>query len=257
MTAIVLPDPARVAAHMRDAAEAEILPRFRHLKDGDIREKGPGQLVTDADLAAEARLTAALTALLPAAVVGEEAVAADPARLEALQHPGPVWVIAPVDGTANFAGGNPRFAVIVALVVDGVTRLGLIHDPLSGRTVWAEAGGGAWCGGTRLAVLPEGPLATLSGSVKRMPSLAAQVAQVGRRGSAAHDYLDLVEGRLHFAHYRQLMPWDHAAGVLIHAEAGGFCRLMDGRPYTPSLTQGALLLTPGRRSWDELHRLLA
>ena len=256
MTTFALPDPAAVAARMREAAEAEILPRFRHLKEGDIREKGPGQVVTDADLAAEARLTESLTALLPAAVVGEEAVAADPARLEALQRPGPVWVVDPVDGTANFAGGNPRFAVIVALVVDGVTRMGLIHDPLSGRTVWAAAGGGAWCGGTRLAVLPEGPLSTLSGSVKRRPSLAARVAQVGRRGSAAHDYLDLVEGRLHFAHYRQLMPWDHAAGVLIHAEAGGFGRLMDGRPYAPSATQGALLLASGPDNWDKLRRLL-
>ncbi len=252
-----LPDPAAVAALMRDAARAEILPRFRTLGAGDIREKSPGQLVTDADLAAEAMLARTLTALVPAAVVGEEGVAADPARLGALARPGPVWVIDPVDGTANFAKGNPRFAVIVALVVDGATAMGWIHDPLSGRTAFAAAGQGAWCGDTRLTVAPEVPLAAMAGSAGRKAALAAQVASLGRRGSAAHDYLDLVEGRLHFACFRRLMPWDHAAGVLIHAEAGGTGALVDGSPYRPELAAGTLLLAPGRRSWDQLRALIA
>lgn len=250
------PDPAAVARLIRDAALAEILPRFRHLEAGDIREKAPGQLVTDADTAAEAMLARSLTALLPAAVVGEEAVAGDPSLVDALARPGPVWVIDPVDGTANFAQGNPRFGVIVALVVDGATIMGWIHDPLADRTVFAAAGGGAWCGDTRLAVLPEVALAAMAGSAGRKAPLAAAVAAVGRRGSAAHDYLDLVEGRLHFAHFRRLMPWDHAAGVLIHAEAGGCGARMDGSPYRPGLGDGGLLLAPGRRSWDALRALI-
>jgi fructose-1,6-bisphosphatase/inositol monophosphatase family enzyme len=253
---IRLPDPAAVAALMRDAAIAEILPRFRTLGAGDIREKGPGQLVTDADVLAEVMLARTLTALLPAAVVGEEAVAVDPGRLDALARPGPVWVIDPVDGTANFAKGDPRFAVIVALVVDGITAMGWIHDPLADHTVFAAAGGGAWCGDTRLGVLPEVPLAEMAGSAGRKAALAAGVASLGRRGSAAHDYLDLVEGRLHFAHFRKLMPWDHAAGVLIHAEAGGRGALLDGSPYRPAAGDGALLLAPGRDSWDALRALI-
>jgi fructose-1,6-bisphosphatase/inositol monophosphatase family enzyme len=252
-----LPDPAAVARLIREAAEAEILPRFQKLGRGEVREKSPGQLVTDADVAAEHLLTRTLGALLPAAVVGEESVAADASALEALNRPGPVWVIDPVDGTANFAHGRPRFAVIVALVVDGITEMGWIHDPVPNRTVFAARGRGAWLDGQRLAVLPEAPLAEMRGSVKRSASIKAQVAQVGRLGSAAHDYLDLVLGRLHFAHYRQLMPWDHAAGVLIHAEAGGTGRLTDGAPYQPVATPAALLLAPGPRSWEQLNRLIA
>ena len=251
------PDPLAVAEVIREVAQAEILPRFRHLRPEQIREKAPGQIVTDADTAAEALLVRRLAGLVPAAAVGEEAVAADPGLLAALETDGPDWVVDPVDGTGNFVAGDPRFAVIVALVVAGTTVMGWLHDPVANRTVIAEQGQGAWLGGERLTVLPEVPLAEMAGSVRRHPALAARVAAVGRRGSAAHDYLDLVTGQLHFAHFRRLMPWDHAAGVLVHAEAGGHGALTDGSPYRPvALPGSALLLAPGRRSWDELNALI-
>jgi fructose-1,6-bisphosphatase/inositol monophosphatase family enzyme len=83
------------------------------------------------------------------------------------------------------------------------------------------------------------------------------VLHVARRGSAAHDYLDLVTGKLHFAHFKKLMPWDHVAGVLIHAEAGGYGAMMDGTPYTPVLhAEGQLLLAPGEESWRQLAPLI-
>ena len=227
-------DSAAVIRIIREAAMAEILPRFGHISADAIREKKPGQLVTEADVEAEKVLSRRLVDLLPGSrVVGEEGVDADPTRLEFLKEHGAVWVIDPVDGTSNFAKGNPRFAVIIALVIDGVTRAGWIHDPVTDRMVVAEAGQGAWLGDQLLAVLPDAPLDGLHGSAKRSATLAARVAKVGRRGSAAHDYLDLVTGVLHFAHFTKLMPWDHAAGVLIHAEAGGYSRLVNGKPYQP------------------------
>jgi fructose-1,6-bisphosphatase/inositol monophosphatase family enzyme len=162
-----------------------------------------------------------------------------------------------VDGTSNFAKGNPRFAVIIALVVDGITRMGWIHDPVAGRMVIAEQGGGAWLGERRLSVLPSAPLDRMAGSVKRAAHLVAKIGSVGRKGSAAHDYLDLATGRQHFAHFRRLMPWDHAAGVLIHQEAGGFAMMLNNSPYTPVLhADGQLLLTPGEQSWREISALM-
>ncbi|EME69813.1 fructose-1 6-bisphosphatase [Paramagnetospirillum caucaseum] len=246
-----------VASIIREAAAEEILPRFQHLTAGQIREKRPGELVTEADTEAERVMTGRLRHLLPgSAVVGEEAVAADPALLRVLEGEGAVWIIDPVDGTANFAKGNPRFAVIVALVRDGVTVAGWIFDPLGGRMVTAELGGGAWADGERLSVLPAAPLIELTGSVKRSGRLSALVARTGRKGSAAHDYIDLVTGRLHFAHYNRLMPWDHAAGVLIHAEAGGHAALTDGRSYRPRAEEGGLLLAPSPESWKSLQAVI-
>jgi len=252
-----LPNCQAVTALIRQAAESEILPRYQRLAKSDIREKSPGQLVTDADVEAERLLTRTLTALLPAAVVGEESVADDSGLLAALERPGPVWVIDPVDGTANFAAGKPRFGVIVALVVDGVTVMGWIHDPIPNRTVTATIGQGAWLNDERLQVVADTPLAAMSGASKRTRALLDRVAGVAHQGSAAHDYLDLAVGKLHFAHYRQLMPWDHAAGVLIHAEAGGFGATSDGSAYRPVAQSGmALLLAPGRQSWGELKGLI-
>jgi fructose-1,6-bisphosphatase/inositol monophosphatase family enzyme len=252
-----LPDVSRVAAIIRDAAETEVLPRFRNLKAGDIREKKPNQLVTDADVEAERVMARRLCELLPAAVVGEESVENDPALMTALERPGPVWVIDPVDGTANFAHGRARFAMVVALVIDGETVAGWIHDPVPNRTVIAVKGQGAWQGDARLRVADEVPLAQMSGSVKKKSAAHERAQHVARRGSAAHDYLDLITGRMHFAHFKKLMPWDHAAGVMMHAEAGGYGRMMDGSVYTPVLhAHGALLLTPGVASWRELQPLV-
>ncbi len=254
---MTVPDVATVAAIIREATEAEILPRFRNLTSSQIREKKPNQLVTEADIEAERVLSRRLTELLPGAVVGEEGIDANPTLMSALERPGPVWVIDPVDGTGNFASGNPRFAVIVALVIDGETVAGWIHDPVPNRTVTALKGQGAWHGDTRLVVAPEAALDQMAGSVKKKGRVAENVLHVARRGSAAHDYLDLVTGRLHFAHFKKLMPWDHAAGVLIHAEAGGYGAMLDGSAYTPVLhAEGQLLLSPGPASWHGLAALI-
>jgi len=256
---LTIPDPAKVTRIIREAAEAEILPRFKNLKACQIREKKPNQLVTEADIEAEKVLSRRLTELLPGAVVGEEGVETDLALLKALERPGIVWVIDPVDGTGNFANGRPRFAVAVALVVDGRTKAGWIHDPVPNRTIMAIEGEGCWRDETerlKLKVAHEVPLAEMSGSVKKKGPINDRVLHVGRRGSAAHDYLDLVTGRLHFAHFKRLMPWDHAAGVLMHAEAGGYGAMLDGSAYTPVLHgDGQLLLAPGRGSWGELRPL--
>lgn len=254
-----LPDPAKVSAIIREAAEAEILPRFKNLRASQIREKKPNQLVTEADVEAEKVLARRLTELLPAAVVGEESVDAEPGLMNALEHDGAVWVIDPVDGTGNFAHGNPRFAVAVALVIDGVTQAGWIHDPVPNRMIVSVRGEGTWRGESErlmLKVADEVPLAEMYGSVKKKGRVADHVLHVARRGSAAHDYLDLVTGQMHFAHFKKLMPWDHAAGVLMHEEAGGFGAMMDGTPYRPVVHHdGQLLLAPGKASWTQLQPL--
>ncbi len=249
-------DTAQISRIIRDATEAEILPRFKDLKSLNVREKKPNQLVTEADIEAEKVLSRRLTDVLPGKVVGEEGVDADPVLMDALQQDGVVWVIDPVDGTANFAHGNPRFAVVVALVIDRVTMAGWIHDPVANRMVVARKGQGAWRDSVRLAVAAEVPLAQMAGSVKKRGRVADQVLHVSRRGSAAHDYLDLVTAHLHFAHFNRLMPWDHAAGVLIHAEAGGYGAMIDGSPYQPVYSDGQILLAPGLDSWRQLAPLV-
>ncbi len=74
--------------------------------------------------------------------------------------------------------------------------------------------------------------------------------------SAAHEYRLLAQGFAHFLVYDALMPWDHLAGTLIHAEAGGYSARLDGSPYLPSHTGGGILVAPDRESWQGIRETL-
>lgn len=256
-------DPDAVAAIMREVAQAEILPRFRSLESHEIRQKShPGDLVTAADVAAEKALAERLRALLPGSVVvGEETAHADPAVLGKLQEDAPVWVLDPVDGTRNFAHGVARFAVMVALVRGGDTVAGWILDPVADSLYVAQQGAGSWCDGRRIRVCEPAPLRRLTGATgyahaKLFKPMGIRTRQTG---SAAHDYMQASDGRIGFALFRRrLNPWDHAAGALIHAEAGGYARLFDGRSYRPGDTAGDhIILAPDEEVWREIREIIA
>lgn len=263
------PDIDQVARIVAEIAAEEVTPRFRRLEAGDVREKsGPRDLVTAADLAAEIALTKALHGVLPGSlVVGEEAVAEDAAVLDRLADEGAVWVIDPVDGTLNFAEGRRQFMVIVALVRNGSTVAGWIHEPLTGRTVMAEHGGGAHDdAGAVLRVAQAEALERMVGALyigkRRTPALYERLQSLrGRLGPmhysrcAGAEHVAMARGRVHYAIFTRLMPWDHAAGCLIHDEAGGITRRFDGRAYAPRPMDGPLLLAPDEASWVFLRDL--
>ncbi|PWC32379.1 inositol monophosphatase family protein [Azospirillum sp. TSO35-2] len=270
MTGLSLPDLGlhdveQVSDLIRAVARSEIMPYFRKLDASGIRQKtGPTDLVTLADEAAERALTPALSALLPGSrVIGEEAASEDERVLDRIHGDEPVWIIDPVDGTINFAQGRAMFAVIVALAHRGETVAGWIHDPVDGRMATAVKGQGAWLDGRRVQVAPAVPLPDMVGALSTRFCGEAMGRQLEQRGaalgervclsSAAQEYLRLLEGRAHYSLYHRLMPWDHAAGVLLHAEAGGHAALIDGTPYGPGLLNGSILLAPDAVSWRALR----
>ncbi len=257
------PDIDSVAAFIREAAEVEVLPRFRQLADGDIREKAPGDLVTVADLAVEAMLERELTALvLGSLVVGEEAVHDRPELIERLAGgDAPVWIIDPIDGTTNFSEGDPLFVIQVAYAQGGKTRAAWIFDPVRGIMATAEEGSGALLDGRRATVSPAPPVEAMKGALyanPKRPGLSPDFAHYrkrdgGYRRCVGQEYLSMVSGETHFALFTRLLPWDHAAGVHLHAEAGGHGALIDGSPYHPGLTEGYILLAPDPETWERLH----
>jgi len=268
--------PEDVVAIIRRVAEEQVLPRFQRLAQHEIREKSPGNLVTIADTEAELALTTALMKLLPGSlVVGEEAVAVDPAVLDQLAGDESVWIIDPVDGTMNFAKAIPRFAVIVALVSRGELRAGWIHDPIRNATVMAQAGAGAWrldaAGKHRLhrPAMPSlkdarGVVGGRFGNRGRVHDILERGSQVGalhRVTCAGLEYVDLVEGRVDFAAFSRILPWDHAAGVLIHGEAGGTSGFMEESTEEPAgysvrRQAGLLLHAASRSGWSQLRAAL-
>ena len=246
------------------------MPRHARLAAGDVREKGPGDLVTVADEAVERRLSPVLIDLLPGScILGEEGAAADPALLDRLAGGAPVWVIDPVDGTSNFASAEGDFGVMVALVKSDRVVAGWIHDPRDGRMATAEAGSGAWLDGKRLHVAPApGDSAMLSGVLlagffgdrelgRQVKARRDRVRTLKSRRCAASEYLRLGSGEMHFALFTKLMPWDHCPGVLIHVEAGGYNSYVEGGRYVPShIKKSGLLLAPDAASWQSLHDIL-
>lgn len=255
----------RVRAAIAAAAAEEIKPRFGRLSAHDIRQKGPNDLVTIADLAMEHRLTRDLLDLLPGSlVVGEEACAEDPSVQDRLVTGDLVWLLDPIDGTQNFARSRPLIAVIVALVRKGETIAGWIHDPLTGATALAERGSGCWQDGRRLKVGEAGPVTSLAGTISSGFLAEEERARINaKRESFTHptggwycggqEYMALCEGSLHFALYGKLQPWDHAAGVLMHAEADGYSALLDGSAYRPTTDEKGLLAAPDEASWRALR----
>lgn len=266
----MIPSIDDVTSLIRAVTLEVILPRFRNLAEGDISQKKGGELVTIADHESEARLASGLAALAPgSAVVGEEAAEVDARVFRALAGEAPVWLIDPVDGTRNFASGSACFAVIIAYCRGGDVRAGWIHDPVENITVVAEEGSGAWLGGQRLHIDRDVPIGSMSGSLsgrlkerveaRRAGGDLEMPANVVRWRCAGQQYMGLARGGLHFSRYGQLKPWDHAAGVLIHREAGGFsAHMKDEAPYRPEpgIVPGPFLLAPSRSAWRRLHRLL-
>lgn len=263
-----VPDLERVARLIVEIASEEIVPRFRNLAQGEVMEKGRGDIVTKADQETERRLALALRdLLLGSRVVGEEAAHDNPGLVAEIGKEGAVWVIDPLDGTNNFARGRERFAVMVGLVVNREAVAGWIHVPPRGVTAVAERGQGAFMASRRLAVAPERPLSAMRASVHTgfLPNEIKERVKdaVHRLGSneqiycAGQVYLALAEGDLDGALFWRTKPWDHTMGALILSEAGGVHGLPDGTPYAPTFVDRfGLIAASGKATWRALRDLL-
>lgn len=243
----------RVAELMRETAAAELLPRFRNLSKDDVRQKLPGDIVTVADVASEQRLASGLAKILPGVpVVGEEAVEKDPGLLDLVARPGEAcWIVDPLDGTANFAAGRNRFAMIICLVHDTQAIAGWILDVPNDRLAVTHRGGGVTFDGKSIqGISGTRPLNGFVG-YKIAKSLDEQLSpeQRTRLGSittlrcAGAEYLEILAGRASFSLYRTTKPWDHAAGTLMMREAGGGAVQFGAALYSPAQPINAGLIT--------------
>jgi len=237
-------DSQRVAELMRETAAAELVPRFRNHAEGEVREKRPGDVVTVADVASEQRLAAGLAKILPGVpVVGEEAVERDPGLVDLIARPGErCWVVDPLDGTSNFAKGRDRFAMIVCLIEDRRTVGGWILDVPNDRMAAAIQGQGATLDGQAVRFEPRrrAPSGFIGFKVRREfdrqlpPEQRRRLGGLTSLNCAGREYIDILAGLREFNLYRRTKPWDHAAGALMVAEAGGVAERFDGTPYGPA-----------------------
>jgi fructose-1,6-bisphosphatase/inositol monophosphatase family enzyme len=259
----------KVETLIRDVAASVVMPRFRKLTEDEITQKAPGDLVTIADREAEVLLAAGLVTLLPGSrVVGEEATSVDLSLLSSIGGPGDVWLVDPVDGTANFAAGRPPFAIMVALLHDGDTVASWIFDPFTEVFAVAERGGGAFLNGIRVKT----PATARPADQLRGPSFSRHTPDTVRRGvesarpsigqivpghnCAGYEYPAVVLDEQQFVVFWRVLPWDHAPGVLLVEEAGGVAWRLDGTPYVPADPRPGLLVAQNQHTWDTVRTTL-
>ena len=212
-----------------------LLRRFGNVRD--IRFKGPGNPVTDVDLAAERLIEERLRSEYPDMVVlGEESPGLP-------YDDGYVWIVDPLDGTRNYACGVPHFSVVIGLALDGRALVGVNYDPVRDEMFEAELGGGAFLNRQPSAVSKKSSMSEAivgtdlsydgGGAANGLDVIRSmwpgfQTARV--MGSAALGIAYTAAGRHDLYFHHRLEPWDQVAGILLVREAGGVVTDRNGGP---------------------------
>ncbi len=218
---------------------------FGEVEHLQVSRKGPSDFVSKADEAAERVLWDELRAARPDwGFKLEEGgdIGGDPDK--------PRFIIDPLDGTSNFLHGIPHFAISIAVQEPklggggwGDVVAGLVYQPITDQTFWAEKSRGAWLHDARLRVsgrrqLSEALIATgmpyqgrgdFAEWAKIYAKLGPQIAGVRRFGAASLDLAWVAAGRFDGFWESDLADWDTAAGCLLVREAGGFVTDYRGR----------------------------
>lgn len=230
-----MPAFAEVCEHAARAAGAILLDwqdRFT------VREKGPADLVTEADIAAQEAVQRIVQQAFPKhGFVAEENVAIPS------QESGYRWIVDPLDGTTNYVHRMPDYAVSVALEQHGRVLVGCIFNPAHGECFTAVRGQGAFLNGRQLRVsgIERLPLAMVGASfpprmtrhsrdIDRFADMLVAAQSLRRLGSAALNLAYVASGRLDGYWAASIKPWDIAAGILLVTEAGGDVRDVSGQP---------------------------
>ena len=218
---------------------------FGEVEHLQVSRKGPSDFVSKADQAAERILWDELKAARP----GWGFLLEEGGEIEGDEGQ-PRFIIDPLDGTSNFLHGIPHFAISIAVQERklgsddwGDVVAGMVYQPITDETFWAEKTRGAWLHDGRLRVsgrrhLDEALIATgtpyqahgdFAEWARIFGAVGPKVAGIRRFGSAALDLAWVAAGRYDGFWESDLSPWDTAAGCLLVREAGGFVSDYRGR----------------------------
>jgi myo-inositol-1(or 4)-monophosphatase len=213
----------------------------------DIRQKSPGDWVSEADLASENAVREILRRETSLPVFGEESGG---------DEFDTGWLVDPLDGTANFLHGFDAVGVSVGLIENGVPVVGVVHAPLLDRCFTAARGHGAFRDGIPLRVserAPEHAIVSTGFPFRRKELLpryqrALDAAfhtfeDLRRVGAASLDLCWTAEGVFDGFFELRLGPWDVAAGAIIVREAGGVITDWEGDDRA-WLRSGSILAAP-------------
>lgn len=212
-----------------------------------VEEKVPNDFVTEVDRKAEQEIIQTIRA-----AYSQHSILAEESGQQG-ENEEYLWVIDPLDGTANFIHGIPHFGISIAVKYRGKLEHGVILDPIRQELFYASRGQGAYLNDKRLRVsqrktLKESLIATgfpfrnpskLPLYLKSFSAVLPQVSDLRRAGSACLDLAYVAAGRFDGFWEMELNEWDIAAGALLVKEAGGF--VSDFKGGETYLTNGEIL----------------
>jgi histidinol-phosphatase len=224
----------------------------------EVRRKADLTLVTQADTSIERMLREQIEAAFPDdRILGEEEGGShDPS--------GRVWIVDPIDGTANYARGIQVWATLIALRVDGESVLGVASAPALGERYVAVAGEGATLNGSPIRVSEASTLPDVHLLLQEFRELltgADRDAVLGLiaeswRGRGFGDFwghMLVARGAAEVALEPGLSTWDYAAIEVIVRESGGRVSTFEGEP----LRHGGSMLTTNGLVHDEVLSRIA
>jgi myo-inositol-1(or 4)-monophosphatase len=237
----------RLTIAIRAARQAGALLRNKFEHPLKIRSNGKRDIVTDADYAADRMIRQTIHSEFPSDLfLSEEDDAAVRQKLwrQSEKAVGAnLWIVDPLDGTANYAHSVPAFAVSIALYSNGAVQLGVVYDPIRDELFAAEKGRGASLNGAPINVgrrpftdaivslewgRKPGPRAKTSAILAR---LMARTLTARSKGSAALSMCYVAAGRFDIYFHLSLSPWDIAAAACIVEEAGGRVTNTENEPW--------------------------
>jgi fructose-1,6-bisphosphatase/inositol monophosphatase family enzyme len=264
----VTPDALHGAMHelLRDVTRRAITPYYQKLAADEVTAKAADDVVTVADNLSEEMLAEGLAKIIPGLpIVGEEAAHADATVQDRLSSD--CWIVDPLDGTRNFAKGQPPFGILIAMASGGEAHTGWIYDCLTDRFCVAHRGKGAFVNGEKISARPTGespPVAAISlifmdgARREAVKEAAAGYRLVDVPYCAAEQYPRLALGVNDVSIFERTLAWDHAAGVLWLNEAGGKAARLDGSPYrVDEWARKGLVGAASPALWDEMATRLA
>lgn len=158
------------------------------------------------------------------------------------------WIVDPLDGTHNFIMDNPLFGVSIALQHKKEIILGVIYLPFLKRMYYAQKGKGAYRNGKRIKVSNETKLgkclfvfdsklrSKTDIKIKFLKRLSKVTWRMRSHGVSIYNNALIAEGKAEFNIDFNSHSWDHCAVLLIIEEAGGKVTDLNGKRWTPSIT---------------------
>jgi myo-inositol-1(or 4)-monophosphatase len=259
------PSPAALeaaAVEIARGAATILLDYYRRALAVDYKDAGQSDPVTAADRDAEAYVGREVKVRFPDhAIIGEEGSPGDPSARY-------LWIVDPVDGTANFINHLPIFAVSIGVLRDGQPVAGAIFVPgpieLGGGVYHAHLGGGAFLDDRPIhaaAAAEPHPSGLVSlpffwaGRYEFAGDLAKHSGYQRTLGSAAAELAFAASGVMQYGLFGSLRIWDVAAGLIIVREAGGevYERAGDGwAPFGAFRAGAPTEVDPtGLKGWSE------